>query len=121
MIVSGSQALFLENVIPILWTALALGYLSLFALHWTAAVIPTVLGLTAAVLYVLYKRHQARLDAMATRPPPGRLEALLMKITRRRERRFVASTAEIEITGTGVENAIDFAATEMLSASADAM
>jgi hypothetical protein len=107
------QDFIIETVLPMIWGGWVLGMDWLWNQHFSAAVVPCVIFFTAYVIYYALQRRKRRLARMATKSPPGPIEALLEKILRSKKRSYIAETSGVAITGAGLEHSVEFAADDV--------
>jgi len=104
------QDFIIETILPMIWGAWVLGMDWLWNQHFSAAVVPCVLLATVYAIYYARQSRKRRLARMATKAPPGPIEAMLEKIIRSKKRDYVAETSSVAITGAGLERSVEFAA-----------
>lgn len=110
------QTMLLEIVLPFVLAGIMIGWYSLYTIHVAAAIIPTILFVLALAAWEYNRRRNRRLARMATKQPPGHIEAYFMKLTRRQQREHTATASSIEVTTVGVERDTEFAATDEYTA-----
>jgi hypothetical protein len=104
------QDFIIDVILPAIWGGWVLGMDWLWNQHYSAAVVPCLLFAGAYAIYWASQRRKRRLARMATKSPPGPIEALLEKILRSKQREYIAETSGVAITAAGVEGAVEFAA-----------